>query len=114
MMITSSPLPSGRTVGEVIATNFAILIPVNHGPIELRPVISTVLRTLVSSFEYSHCDGTVARTCLFGQRRTSQFSYYKKVRITKIMLNTIKLKVLIIKLHRKCRPTSISKPTVVV
>lgn len=77
MMITSSPLPSGKTVGEVIATNFAILIPVNHGPIEVRPVISTVLRTLVSSFECSsRCDGTLARTCLFGQRRTSQFSYY--------------------------------------
>lgn len=34
------------------------------------------------------------------------------VRITKIMLNLVKLKILIIKLHCKCRLTSISKPTV--
>lgn len=32
----------------------------------------------VSSFETSdRCGDTVARTCLFGQRRTSQFSHYK-------------------------------------
>ena len=40
------------------------------------------------------------------------FAVTNAVRITKIMLNEIKLKILIMKLHCKCRHTSISNPTV--
>lgn len=63
MMIISSLLLSGMIAGELIATNCAFFIPVNHGTTELRPVISTATYAQVSSFECTdHCDETVMRT----------------------------------------------------